>query len=520
VTASLDIDLDRQFATGWQSRMFTPAALASAAIGLALARFIFAGTTALTNDEAYYRLWSLKPALSYFDHPPFVAWLIALGRAIAGDTPLGARFLGPSLLLLGSLIHWNAALRLTDRETAIYAGWFFLAMPLLAIGGVIITPDLPSVVFYGLVLLGLDALARSQNANWWYAIGISAGCGALAKYTNLFAGLTIVVWLMAVPENRKWIRSPQLWIGGALAVIVFAPVLIWNTEHQWASFAKQFARIQPVHSIKFGHYLDFLGSFIGLASPLIAVLALIGLAHVTSKAFRTRDSYDVLLAAAILPMLGYFLVHALHGRVMPNWPAPLYPPFTICAAIGLQRFVPRSRQVLIAATATLIGLASTALIFAHAKAPFMALARDPTGEMRGWPAFSASVQNAMQKSGTSWIVTSDFQSEGQLSYAFKARVPVVQLDEQIRYENLPRVANDVLNQAALYVDLKRFHDRQPILGCFFDVDPLGTITRDDGTTHGAEYAIYRVKGLAHGCRPSAGFGAETTAESSRPGAHG
>ena len=45
----------------------------------------------LTEDEAYYRLWSMKPAFGYFDHPPMIAWLIWLGRHIAGDGPLGVR---------------------------------------------------------------------------------------------------------------------------------------------------------------------------------------------------------------------------------------------------------------------------------------------------------------------------------------------------------------------------------------------------------------------------------------------
>ena len=33
----------------------------------------------LTADEAYYWTWSLHPAFGYTDHPPMVAWLIALG---------------------------------------------------------------------------------------------------------------------------------------------------------------------------------------------------------------------------------------------------------------------------------------------------------------------------------------------------------------------------------------------------------------------------------------------------------
>src|SRR5205807_1277997 len=49
-----------------------------------------AGGIPLTDDEAYYRLWALAPALSYLDHPPMAGWMIAAGRWIGGDNPFGS----------------------------------------------------------------------------------------------------------------------------------------------------------------------------------------------------------------------------------------------------------------------------------------------------------------------------------------------------------------------------------------------------------------------------------------------
>src|SRR5438128_6431185 len=77
-----------------------------------------AGSTGLVNDEAYYRIWSLAPSLSYYDHPPMIAWLIAAGRAIAGDTALGVRFFAPIVYLLSALLLWRTAFLLYDSITA------------------------------------------------------------------------------------------------------------------------------------------------------------------------------------------------------------------------------------------------------------------------------------------------------------------------------------------------------------------------------------------------------------------
>jgi hypothetical protein len=39
---------------------------------------LIATCTEIYPDEAYYWAWSLKPQLSYFDHPGLIAWVIAL----------------------------------------------------------------------------------------------------------------------------------------------------------------------------------------------------------------------------------------------------------------------------------------------------------------------------------------------------------------------------------------------------------------------------------------------------------
>lgn len=110
---------------------------------MALVRLWVAGTTPLTDDEAYYRLWALAPALSYLDHPPMAGWMIAAGRWIAGDNSFGIRLAAPLASLLGPFIFWRTTAILFDRNIAEQATWVSLAMPLLAVGGVIITPTRP-----------------------------------------------------------------------------------------------------------------------------------------------------------------------------------------------------------------------------------------------------------------------------------------------------------------------------------------------------------------------------------------
>lgn len=465
--------------------------LLAAVLALTALRLAIASYTGLVDDEAYYRIWSLAPALSYLDHPPMVAWIIGAGRAIAGDTSLGVRLLAPVIVLAGAAILWRTAELLYGPVIARRAVWIMLAMPLLAIGGIIVTPDLPSVLFAGLVIWGLAELDRSQNPRWWLAIGLFAGLGLLSKYTNLFLGATIVVWLLALPENRKWFRTPELWVGGLIAAAVASPVAIWNAEHDWASFTKQFGRVARSGSAGLSYLLELVGGFALLESPPIAILALVGFVRVTRAAFERRRQSDVLLAASILPMLIYFVLHSLHDRVQGNWPGPLYPMFAICAALGIEA-VPLAWRRATFVAALGIGFAMTAFLYAHALHPLFASPKDPTEQMRGWPSLVDQIDAKRREAGAAWVATSSYATTGQLAMGLKGRSEVAQLDQRIRYIFLPPMPASLLAKPALYVELERRVDLPLLHEKFRKIEQIATLKRENGSANGATYVLFLV----------------------------
>ena len=457
-------------------------------------RIALAGTIGFVDDEAYYRIWSLSPALSYLDHPPMVGWIIAAGRAIAGDTLLGARLFAPLIGALGAFILWRTAYLLYGSAIARRAVWFMLAMPLLQVGGIIVTPDLPSVLFAGLVVWALAELDHSQNPKWWLAIGLFAGLGLLSKYTNLFLGGTLLLWLVASPQNRKWFRSWELWLGGFIAAALASPVIIWNAEHGWASFGKQFGRVANSGTAAPGIYMaEYIGVFLALMSPIIAVLAFMGLVSVTRAAIASRGQSrsDVLLAATIWPMLIYFTVHALHDRVQGNWPAPIYPSLAICASIALTGVSMKWRRTVFLAAIGL-GFAMTGAICAQAVRPLGTASVDRTEQMRGWPQLADAVEAKRRETNAGWVATSSYATTGQLAFALKGRSEVIQLDERIRYEYLAPPDPALLAKPALYVELARRVDMPLLKQKFRKIEPLGELSRPNGSANGATYVLYLV----------------------------
>lgn len=453
-----------------------------------------AGALGLADDEAYYRLWSLAPAAAYLDHPPMVGWWIAAGRWLGGDTFLGMRLVSLLAFLLGTAAIWRAATLLFDAGTARVATLFTLAMPLMGVGTIVITPDAPTVACWALTLWALAELIRSQNGHWWLAVGLFAGFGLLAKYTNLFVGAGIVLWLLLVPSLRRWFGAWQLWAGGAIALACAAPVVAWNATHGWVSFAKQFGRVTRGQALSGDYIIEMIGGFIALASPIIAGLALYGLYLMTRRAIGKRPVGETLIVALIGPALVYFLVHGLHSRVQANWLSPLYPLAAICAAYAMTGARWDKLRAATTAGAAGIGLIMTGLVYWHALSPLDGgrLRKDPTDQMRGWADMAADIERIRTATGTHWVATSSYATTGQLAFALRGHAEVHQLNERIRYVHLPTPATDVVSAPALYVELERRQDARLLAETFGEVERLANITRHSGGEDLAPYVVYRI----------------------------
>lgn len=469
-----------------------PPLLLAAILGMVALRCVVAGATGLTDDEAYYRLWTLAPALSYLDHPPMAAWMMTLTRWVAGDSAFGLRLPSVLISLGGPFLLWRTAVILFDRPTAIAAVAFALVMPLLAVGGVIVTPDAPSVLFWGLTSWALAELYVSRNANWWLAVGLFAGLGLLSKYTNLIVGAGIVLWILLLPANRVWLTRWQLWAGGLIAALCTTPVIVWNAQHEWASFIKQFGRAVRGGGWTLTYLLELAGGYIGLASPIIAVLGIMGLWRML-RALRTGDGTAALIVTGLAPLLVYFCVHGLHSRVQANWVAPLYPTFALLGAHVLVTSNPRTRGRW-AAAAVGLGALLTLLVYAHALRPFVVLpgSRDPTSQMRGWPEFAREVERLRVAHGAGWIAAGGYATTGQLAFALKGGAPVVQLTERIRYVHLPPVDPALLKTPALFVELEDAGMRGALDVRFRSVRPLGVLERSARGVALGRYAAYLV----------------------------
>ena len=165
------------------------------------------------------------------------------GTPIFGQTEFGVRAGGILLSFVASAFVWRTGAILSGEEkTGALACLFFNLTAMATVESLAATPDAPELAAAAAFFFCLAKIAETGNGRWWLMAGLCAGLGLLSKYTALFLGVGAFAWLIASKPMRRWLISPWPYLGGVLALAVFAPNLLWNAHHGWATFAFHWLR--------------------------------------------------------------------------------------------------------------------------------------------------------------------------------------------------------------------------------------------------------------------------------------
>ncbi len=270
--------------------------------------------TEITQDEAYYWMYSRYSAWGYFDHPPMIALWIKAGNVLF-EKELGTRI----MIILAQIITLSLIwLMIGEKETGtrkilLYFG-ICASIVMFQAYGFIATPDAPLLFFTALFLVGYQRFLESENRinSLWLAVSM-AGL-VYSKYH----GILIILFVMV--SNLRLLRNLYFWQAGLLAILLFAPHILWQIQNDFPSLRYHLVSRSRPFNIK--HILNYFPNQLFSFNPFFLVLTL----WVMIRS-GPRDLFERALYFISWGFLAFFLITTVRGHVEPHW--------TIAAAVSM-----------------------------------------------------------------------------------------------------------------------------------------------------------------------------------------
>lgn len=310
-------------------------------------RGIVAAVTELGNDEVYYWTYALFPDWSHFDHPPMLGWVI---RFFTLDLMWdGAFALRLPALILGTLNIWiiyRIGILTGNPRTGWYAALLYTGSVYASVlAGTFILPDTPLGTFYLAALFYFLKACGPKNGHTsaarpvhFLTAGVFAGLAMLSKYTGVFLWAGILPYLLLFRRNT--FKTPWLWAGMGISLLLFFPVILWNLAQAQSSFSFHSQRIiffgEGLKLFYFGR--EVLGLFF-YHNPINVGLMVWSVFYLGKHLHKARrpdtplsgETYRMLLLQSV-PLISGFLFISLFRETLPHWSAPGFYPLMLLAA--------------------------------------------------------------------------------------------------------------------------------------------------------------------------------------------
>ena len=180
-------------------------------------------------SDARHLDWGFVP------YPPFTPFVERISFSIFGLSPVGLRLFSviaqaTAVVFTGLMARELGGCRLAQ----VTAGLSVALSPLPLFEGTEFQYTTFDYLWWVLIAYCVIRLLKTENPRWWLAIGAIIGIGLQTKYTMAFYVCGIVGGVV-LTKARRYLTSPWLWGGVALAIVIFLPNLIWQVKHGFIS---------------------------------------------------------------------------------------------------------------------------------------------------------------------------------------------------------------------------------------------------------------------------------------------
>ncbi len=387
-----------------------------------LAKALLAVYLPLAIDETYAIAVSREFSWSFFDHPPLGFWSAAVSGTLFGESYPAFRL--PYLLYgLGTgYLLYRIGAELAGARAGLWAAVLYNITPFFVVsGGMAVVPDGPLELGLSFAMFNLLRAAKTGETRFWLRVGIGLAVAFASKYQAVLFPLAVVLYALATPSARVWFRQKGPYIASGIALLGFLPVLVWNAQNGWISFAFQGGRG--------GFGLDPLNFARMVAGQMLYLLPVSVLA--LRAMLRGLKTPELRLTAfvAITPVAVFNLLYLFTSGSLPHWPMsgwlfalPLAG--VLLAARPAPRLVPALGVLSWLLVAALALQARTGLF-----TPDPPPAWDQTREVFDWRGLKPALEQSGALDGVKVLAAPDWQDAGIVSTALGGAYPVRVLDD-------------------------------------------------------------------------------------------
>jgi 4-amino-4-deoxy-L-arabinose transferase-like glycosyltransferase/membrane-associated phospholipid phosphatase len=470
--------------------------------------YITQGPLDLSPDEAHYWEWSRRLDWSYYSKGPMIAYLIYMSTSIFGDSVFGIRIMAVLFSALSSIFLYILGKKLYDEKVGLFSAILIQIIPLFSAFGILFTIDSPFIFFWilslfffwkvvssGHIIKDFNSELGTRNSNhllseinpptpplekggkggfekrecrgthysspithhpsliYWILLGISIGCGLLTKYTMALFYLSAFLFLLLLKEQRKVLFTKGPYVAFLISLIVFSPVIIWNTHHDWVTFRHTAGQVQMAKGVQLSlkSFFEFFGSQLGIITPFLFIIMGVSL-------WKLRNQPEgAFLFWFSIPIIAFFLLKSIQGKVQANWALPGYITGIIAFSVySIKRFYSEGKSMKIfIVTAVLLSVIATS-VGHYSSLLSLPGKMDPTNRIRGWKELGTEVTKiyeGMSAIRPTFIFSDGYQMSSELAFYVKGH-PVtycINLGRRMNQYDLWPGFNNLLHYDAIFV---------------------------------------------------------------------
>jgi 4-amino-4-deoxy-L-arabinose transferase-like glycosyltransferase len=299
--------------------------LAVVLLAVTLYRLWYTTRLELVGDECYYWLWSRRLDLAYLDKGPVIAWFIAAGTALFGQTAFGIRFFAVLLSSATGIGIFLLARRLFTDRVGFWALLLAGLAPMFDVGSILMTIDTPLICFWTFAALAFWWAKDSTRFFPWIVTGLLVGLSTLSKYTGAMELVSFALFCLWHAPSRKHLFNGRFLALLLVVGLCLIPVIYWNWLHQWPTlrFLTHRGALDEKAHFRPLDVLVFLGGQAGVISPVIFIALIISLSW---PGWRTADhnGQTRFLLSLFFPLFLLYFFLSFQKASQANWPAAAY----------------------------------------------------------------------------------------------------------------------------------------------------------------------------------------------------